>query len=873
MTGAFGLDLLARQAWRATATDDGIGEVRTSTRWLPTAMLPLRRSEIFQPGMDVEAHRRGRGLAWPPEAQAPVLRRASNGIGRLPMAAVLEFLVCQERSWGRLDQDQVTWSPDGRDAVSIEVRRLIAQTVQYHLPELRLQRDVTLGLVVPSLLQPAGQQVIVDACQDRGAQALLVPSTIAPAIAWAHSPAAEAYRARATTGEGTLVGHLMVIDAGLGPWVATRVPLYAVVVNDRSWLVPVRLPRRYHATIPGPCGWQVLTAVARHRSDDWLPRLVKGPWLDAILSGTEHLDRDACSGATVADASGIASLCGLENGHSGSLDDLARHIGGVVTGLPSHDVGPCLGCVVVGAMADIQVAGSSVRDLLARKTGVQALETPATDSVLGAAWAALGYAQNPAWPTWRETLEPIDIYYVGKDERGDPASCWMPLIQASTVAAGSDYRNDKPIRGLALERGSTRVRMILRRERETLGTYDYRAVYTKTVADFQSAEQMPLDVNVHSRAGQGFSVVQVTARHEQRFSTALDWMSMETTPRPEQPRLGYIPTSLKIRSEPNIYAAACPALTAFAAALKVANGQRGTTAAQRDNVETYALAALKGVNKLVSADYWARKNRFASTNDAALFYAVVSRDGTVHPSCDREPIREALAEAERWLERMSSMHSATKRVRRFCAYLYWMCPVSVYKAAVRRAAESRPRAVEVDASDLQILGLATRVPKDYHTVYRLVADVLPGSKSANHYLRSLRDITRLNDDSLSDEALSDDLCTSLTEAVVNYLDWAAAHHKKLVVANCIEALLFMLKRRRYAPTYLSESVEVRQRLDRELANLWGTNVDVIAPWLSKKCIRHMDMLRKFLTYAATQEDADLVISESGDDDDDDDDGG
>jgi hypothetical protein len=221
---------------------------------------------------------------------------------------------------------------------------------------------------------------------------------------------------------------------------------------------------------------------------------------------------------------------------------------------------------------------------------------------------------------------------------------------------------------------------------------------------------------------------------------------------------------------------------------------------------------------------------------------------------------------------MSSMHSTTKRVRRFCAYLYWMCPETVYKAAVRRAASSRPHSVEVDASDLQILGLATRAPNDYCVVYRLIAEVLPDSKSANHYLRALRDIARLNDDSLSDEALPDELCTSLTEAVVDYLTWVAAHHKKLVVANCIEALLFMLKRRRYAPAYLSEATEVRQRLDQVLTKLWSTNVEAIAPWLSKKCIRHMGMLRKFLAYAATQEDADLVMSESGNDDDDDDEG-
>ena len=45
-------------------------------------------------------------------------------------------------------------------------------------------------------------------------------------------------------------------------------------------------------------------------------------------------------------------------------------------------------------------------------------------------------------------MEPIDIYYIGKDADGDPSSRWMPLIESSTIAAGQDYRTDRPIRGL-----------------------------------------------------------------------------------------------------------------------------------------------------------------------------------------------------------------------------------------------------------------------------------------------------------------------------------------------------------------------------------------------------------------------------------------
>ena len=865
---AYALDLLGRQAWTGRISTAGIPDITAMSTLLPSAMLPLRRSEVFQPDTNLENHRRGRGLAWPPEAQTPVLRKPANGIGRLPMAAVLELLVHQERSWGRLEQDHVSWSPDGRERVTVELRRLLGQSVLRHVPELRAQRDATLGFVVPPLLQPAGQQVLVDACQDKGASAFLVPSTMAAAVAWGRTAAAGPYLQRASDGEGTLVGHLLVIDAGLGPWVAVRVPIVALRWNDAAWIVPLRLPRRRHAVVRGPTGWQLLTAIASNTGPDWLSRLCQGSWLANVLSGAIDLPRDALGGVTQPDASGVASLCGLEAGRSGSFYELLAAIPGAFVDRFATDLGPRIGCLVVGALSDMCVAGKSMRSLVAKQMDDQCSPLAATALATGAAIAAHGCSQQPPWPTWRETLDPIDIYYIGKDQAGDPSSQWKSLITSRTVAAGSDYCNESPIRGLALERGASRVRMVLRRPRDDdPNAYEYREVHTRTVADFKAESRVPLEVRVRARAGQGLAVVHVTARPEDQFATTLDWLSMSATGEPDPPKLGYIPKSVKVRSEASLYASAVPDIRALNACIRDTLALATIRRADLNNLDIKALAAFRSIKRTITATYWHRKHKIAALDDKYLFYAALSRDGSVHPACDAQPVTDVVEVAGTLLDKMARVYSETARLRRFCAYLYWACPTSVCASAVRRADLAlRRQDITVDPADLQVLGLTSRSPHEYMAAYRLIAAVLPGSTSANDYLRTLRDITRLNDDALSEDALPQDTCAALTATLINYFEWAAGQRKKNVVANCVEALLYMLKRRRYDPTYLDSTSDLRFQLDVAVAKIQGQNTGDAKPWLYRRCITMLDILQRFLQYEATEEEAGNIVSNPTDED-------
>jgi len=194
----------------------------------------------------------------------------------------------------------------------------------------------------------------------------------------------------------------------------------------------------------------------------------------------------------------------------------------------------------------------------------------------------------------------------------------------------------------------------------------------------------------------------------------------------------------------------------------------------------------------------------------------------------------------------------------------------VTKRAVHRAEEALRGHGVVDGADLRVLGLTTKSPYEFVIVYRLVTSILRHNKQANNYLRALRDIARLNDDALSFTSLPAEVSARLTTALVEYLVWAEGLSKKQIISNCIESLLFMLKRRRYDGTYLAESDHDRLVVDACLDRLVASNAPPHRPWLPKNCLRNMERLSKFLTHQATDEDcADPIDDEqSGDDDED-----
>jgi hypothetical protein len=432
---SLGLDFLGRHGWRSAITSRQATPSRENVQiHIPTALLPIKKQENLLAGRDVENHRRGRVLPWPPEAQVPVLGRPENGSGRVPFAALFEQIAKAETTWGRLDECRFAWRPEGTQKIEVDASKLIAHHVNQAAQECPI-----VGLVVPDSLGIAGQQALISACF--GKQAILVPKTVAVALAWCNRAKQDGL---ISARRELFIGHLTVVDMAFGSWSVSKIPLFAAKHNGLFWIQPVHFPNLKRTKLT-TTGLSILST-ALNGSD---LAMLKLGWARDILSGVASLPGIRSSSNT-RQKSSLASLQSLVG--NGDLNLAFREVFQAMQDIAlGPEYGQCLRLLLTGPLATIRVEREPMSALFKSRVNSQTEESPETDAVDGAAWAAHGMATGT--PTWLEMIEPLDIYYIGKNELGDADHAWLPVLETKLIQAGVEYRNPEPIGGLKLQSG------------------------------------------------------------------------------------------------------------------------------------------------------------------------------------------------------------------------------------------------------------------------------------------------------------------------------------------------------------------------------------------------------------------------------------
>jgi hypothetical protein len=209
-----------------------------------------------------------------------------------------------------------------------------------------------------------------------------------------------------------------------------------------------------------------------------------------------------------------------------------------------------LGLIVIGPLAKVRFDGLVMADLLAARLGEELIESDEEAIASGAAWAAAGAAND--WPTWLEQMESLELHYIGADSRGNRENLWKEVLPEKLIDAGKDYRNPKPIGGLKLASGADIIRLILRRpEGAQTADWTYREVSTKPGT--KQNDDIPLEVNVRARPGQGFATVTVASKTPGLFESVLDWQGMRACVAPkEQPR-GCVDRAVNLKAVPELW--------------------------------------------------------------------------------------------------------------------------------------------------------------------------------------------------------------------------------------------------------------------------------------------------------------------------------
>jgi hypothetical protein len=780
-----GLDFLGGKPWSALIVPGKrIAPPKSIQAGLPTALLPLQRGEKPLTGEKADTHRRGRALAWPPEAQVPPLGNPANGSGRVPLCALFEMLCAGEKEWGKLPEQTVAWRPDGSSEVSIGAAKLIAQQVDDFA-----KPNQQIALVVPDSLGVGGQQAILSAV--RSSKLVLVPRSIAAVIGYCRASESNLPK-----------GHITVVDTSFGAWSVAQVPVdVREGPEGDDWNVPVSDARQRRNKL-ATTGWSILRKALRTP----LPQTLAEGWASEALAGktkfsaasTEaylRLQEPSCPWQT--------PLVG-ESSLSRALTDIAQEVESIACESPYKRN---LGLIVIGPLAKARFDGVRLGDLIQARFELDRIEVDEEMVAAGAAWAAAGMAND--WPTWLEQMESLELHYIGADSRGNRANLWKEVLPNKLIDAGKDYRNPKPIGGLKLAAGADIIRLILRRPNGAPNEWTFRQVSTKPGS--RQKEDIPLEVNVRARPGQGFATVTVTSKTSGLFESVLDWQGMLACDAPkEQPR-GCIDRAVQLKAAPELWSNCQSDL------LKLRKWLDEDESSER--IIEVCKDVVKRLNKALSADNYRAGYQRNVPKDEFVLYTPMGREAAPPGSyrTDGELLLARVAVAMRkWLRLNPYDRQSVGWVKKTAGWWYLGCPSSFVDEAIEDI--TGPQA-GVDEVSLHIAGLCMSEPSQFLEFFEAFQRKTIDSSAPNNWMKALRNLIKFNEATLGE--IDDDQANAMFCLCLVKLREAKDSRKPIVTFNCLEALFFLLKYRQRNWDFIprgSDPYKVAKALAEEIRN-------------------------------------------------------
>jgi len=802
----------------------------------PVALLPVMPGEPLLVGSAAAEHRRSAGFQWPPESQVPFGDDPACGIARIPLVAAWSALLplqSDDVSMTRREDYEFKWCPDGREH-SVRAGEILARSIKAFLTAANLVSERCLTtIVVPDALDEAGQQILLDSLFLNGVatdRIHLLPRPLAVALNWCqHTDARSLGVAAGEEEDGKSAGRVRVLTMPMDLWEAQSLEIRARHHEGRVWLVPVRDRARIVGSFPelqSP-GVSIALALARTESQSapfgWWSHLFASDWISRRIDACRDMTPNELQSWREVHSANPPDSLRRELAQLSALQPLWSRFFRAGPGIrnviaerwPQQErslgiaASPCRAVLANGAFARLRMErGVTLANLAGENVKIDSVGHDA--AVRGAALAAAAIAHG--LPCYRETLLPLDLYVLGRDQYDDPAPLWKPLVAAQSVEAGLPWRSSEPVTGLQIRRAQDRLLMPLRRPMRNSPMF--RQVSTELTTPAKRDE--PVRIQVEVKPGQGFARVRIESVTPGVFSTRLDWRTMQECDQPKPPPLAYLPGVSRILPDRQMFDNAQPVLESALAAL-----EKGISMAAIECVKE----AIKLLNKWPLAHNVERnRNRGRATaKDFMLHYGVIGSEGKLEllgaPDLARD-LCNVIGERFKALLRSGNARSQIgSSLLRAGGWFYLAIPDECrdYLRSQLKTAKSDVLALSV--VDLHAIGLGIAAPEDLGQFFPLVVEALrhPEAKP-NNWLRAVRNICRFRNHALHTNTISDTVLTQLVEVLFDTMrtQISGATFAPRIFGNCLESIPFLLKRRRYDPDFLAPDDHLAGQLIRFL---------------------------------------------------------
>ena len=848
-----GIDLTQQRPMMAVAEGTKIVKCETLADTPPAALLPIVHGESVIAGAAAHKHRRGTGSVWPPECQAPVYGNYLNGVGRIPLVCAWAKLIKRDgRGFsGSIGDTEIRWRPIGEHDISVPAERLITESTEAWVQKYIEKKT---AIIVPDSLCEAAQQALID---NFDFDVFLTPRPVAVALSWCRRNAANYQGEGEKSEEGATIGHLLVITMALDQWEVVPIEIRAKIFNEKVWLVPVRNRTHEVGDIPkvgvglftgisiADCNnagevWQFAFGSEKASSFADGKRVLAQEQIKALReymrSGWTDRDRNLFSSWDIWTDLFAASS------HM-SIDRLKKEIVSLyrkqLQYLNPAAVDQCMGVVIDGACARVRISEKrQFGDIIASAFERHNVEIgDGFEAVRGAAYtsAALG----KGLPCYRETIIPIWIYHLRRNMHGDWENAWKILVEGATVKAGSEYGSKTPIEDLKIKQGEKELMLILRRPSSR---NDY--IFRKVIAEIpeETRQDEPIRISANLQPGQSFAKVAIESAREGIFHTLLNWRTMEPCDPPEKPKLAYLPqVSVVIhdedfwfKAEPSIHSA-IRALRSDAPDLLDRLGQL------REHINRWPLADRVD-------EYRGRIPK----GDIFLHYGVFPSDGNLEMVHSPSLAKEFAKECEAYFSRQGRFTETKKSIQQTVSWLYLACPPAIIESVRKKL---RRGIASISKVDLHTMGLCFEDPSDIKSFFAALEQLFQLRCSGiNEWLRTIRNIVRFRDHALQPEIVSKGRLENIISGLLRSLEGEVrVSNFAQIYNNCILAILYLLKRRRYEPDFMTSGDDhYNQRLDNILSALINKRRNELSNRQSEIVSITLRFLRQEASYADLQ---------------------
>jgi hypothetical protein len=791
----------------------------------PVALLPVMPGEPLLVGDAAASHRRSAGFAWPPESQVPFDNDSACGVARIPLVAAWTALLPHggmDEAMTRREDHEFKWCPDGREQAT-RAGDLLARSIKSFLTAAKVPVGICwTAIVVPDALDEAGQQILLDSLAAIGISPdhlHLLPRPLAVALNWCQNADGHALGIVAGENEdGSPAGRVRVLTLGFDVWEAQSFELRARRYNGRTWIVPIRDRARLAGALPEvqTLGVSFALALARAESNSesfgWWSRLFADDWLNCRLAARRDMTQAELQLLREVRSPNPPQMLQHEFAQIFSLQPLWSRL--FRSGPPliqligdrwqqqeqrlSTSSLHCRAVLADGAFARLRMERSLSLASLAGNE-VEASNTGHEAAARGAALAAAAIGHG--LPCYRESLLPLDLYSIGRTQRGDPQEVWQQLVLATTVEAGREWTRAEPVEGLALPENKNELTLMLRRQvgNEAM----FRDVKT-AVLNPQPKEE-PVSIQVSVRPGQGYARVRVNSKRPGLFTQLLDWRTMARSHRPEPPKLAYPPGVGVMEPAREREYAAEYSLRRLTDALRANRSSCG------DELATFI------------QDHLGRYQFFDLRGHDQVFHGLVSSDGKFSRATNPRLFEEFQQVLGERFEGAPAYSELRDKALRAAGWLYSAAPTPCL-AHLRQAIREYVigRGDEPSQTELHAIGLCFSSPPDIRDFHRAFLKRFSITMATpNEWLRAIRNIVQFREMALSDDCISSESAKRIVVTISTLLREETNHEnvgQKFI--NCIRALPFILKRRRYDQQFLKVSKDnVARSLDSLLEEI------------------------------------------------------